>query len=968
MSNKLQRHSTGGNSNTTTTTNNLPNPPPQSTEDDTKVQHPLQAVVLADSFTKTFRPMSLEVPKVLLPVCNTPMLEYTLEMLANAKVKDIIVVCCWHAEKVSQYINKSRWKKSKSPIVRIFDARSASSAGDALRELANANEVRSDPFVLISGDVVSNVRLIPILRAHEARKDRGKIMTLVFRRALQGNRLRELSDETCVVIDSSSKRLLLYEVEDGEPDPDTNEIQVNIGNDVFFKEHPKVQIRHDLLDCHIDICSPTLLNIISDDFYGDLRSDMLRNEVAKSTSLGNYFYAYEITSPTDYAARVTSMRCYDQVSRDVIRRWLYPLVPDNNWDRSMGTCTFNRGFLYRENNVFVDRSAKIGKGVMLGADSVIGEGVIIENSVLGRKVYVEAGAEIRDSYLWDGCIIRSQAKINKAVICHLAIIGERTSIQRGTVVSFGVVVGNDSIIPPFTRLTGANPYVDENAECWDASSEEGNSYDGGNNNNNNNNNTVVAPSLLSLFNNNSTTVQPSLLLSTATATTTTSNPDSSTGVNTTLTRRRTMESAELERIELGAEFNGISRYPTHAVRAYQPDEEEPGWSKAPQWAEEAIINLSENDNDSLGKYKAFLRVEMVMSSMGAKELEVAKLNRNWILVPEITRGEEDGRKTLGDLIRQSSHNLPGMVITRTPSAILTDKSSSSSLNRLLPLSIPPTPTTTTNNSDSHNNSTNDLTATSTSSNNIIVSMNRDIITLKLGIVDIVARALDVRGVLDKNFIASMVLELRGLRASQENCSFARLIRILTPALLSIAATTPEGLSFRELSMQINSAIIRFGPLLKQFTQKQDGLGDDLPVQVALLDSMELTCLIGPSAAAEIFLEEESDGLINILSRIVKLSSGDNDVGPLSNCFPPALVTLYGEAELVSIQALEWWIENRKSIGGELLKVGGSSPNSSSEGGIGMKMYPNNVKISKAIDQFFEQVVGGDDDDEDEGDD
>lgn len=31
---------------------------------DTTATHPLQAVVLADSFTRTFRPMSLEQPKV----------------------------------------------------------------------------------------------------------------------------------------------------------------------------------------------------------------------------------------------------------------------------------------------------------------------------------------------------------------------------------------------------------------------------------------------------------------------------------------------------------------------------------------------------------------------------------------------------------------------------------------------------------------------------------------------------------------------------------------------------------------------------------------------------------------------------------------------------------------------------------------------------------------------------------------
>mgnify|MGYP002633976622 CR=1 FL=1 len=51
---------------------------------------PLQAVVFADSFTKTFRPLTIETPKVLLPLVNTPMLFYTVEFLAAAGVEEVV--------------------------------------------------------------------------------------------------------------------------------------------------------------------------------------------------------------------------------------------------------------------------------------------------------------------------------------------------------------------------------------------------------------------------------------------------------------------------------------------------------------------------------------------------------------------------------------------------------------------------------------------------------------------------------------------------------------------------------------------------------------------------------------------------------------------------------------------------------------------------------------------------------------
>lgn len=57
--------------------------------EDVKADQPLQAILLADSFEKNFRPITLEKPKVLLPLVNTPMLEYTLEFLSQNGVEEV---------------------------------------------------------------------------------------------------------------------------------------------------------------------------------------------------------------------------------------------------------------------------------------------------------------------------------------------------------------------------------------------------------------------------------------------------------------------------------------------------------------------------------------------------------------------------------------------------------------------------------------------------------------------------------------------------------------------------------------------------------------------------------------------------------------------------------------------------------------------------------------------------------------
>lgn len=57
--------------------------------DDLKKGQKLQAILLAVSFTKYFRPISYIKPKVLLPLVNIPMLMYTIEFLAQNGVEEV---------------------------------------------------------------------------------------------------------------------------------------------------------------------------------------------------------------------------------------------------------------------------------------------------------------------------------------------------------------------------------------------------------------------------------------------------------------------------------------------------------------------------------------------------------------------------------------------------------------------------------------------------------------------------------------------------------------------------------------------------------------------------------------------------------------------------------------------------------------------------------------------------------------
>ena len=126
---------------------------------------PLQAVVLADSFTHRFRPITLERPKTLLPLANVPMIEYTLEFLASNGVEEVFIFCCAHADQLTQYIENSAWSSTAGFVVHTIVSTNCISAGEALRLIDHKHVIRSD-FILISGDTVANMDL---RRALEAR-------------------------------------------------------------------------------------------------------------------------------------------------------------------------------------------------------------------------------------------------------------------------------------------------------------------------------------------------------------------------------------------------------------------------------------------------------------------------------------------------------------------------------------------------------------------------------------------------------------------------------------------------------------------------------------------------------------------------------------------------------------------------------------------------------------------------------
>lgn len=298
-----------------------------------------------------FRPLTAERPKVLIPLVNTPLLDYTLEWLSSNSVEEIFVVCCAHAEQIEDHLKATGWLSSGRIIVHTVVSTNCLSMGDALRLLDHKDIIKTD-FVLVTGDVISNMRLKEALDAHTKRRssDKSSIMTMIMRSNVSlPDRMRIGDDVSCTIIDPKTSRLLKYDevnhpplsivnqrktsekevasrIEENGETRDESLVDQDPASDVssdesedletvaellrnskfmhakrklgvdfsIFDERDAAQVRFDLMDVGIYICAPEVLMLFSDNFdYQNIRRDFVTG-VLSEEELGNKLFVHEM--------------------------------------------------------------------------------------------------------------------------------------------------------------------------------------------------------------------------------------------------------------------------------------------------------------------------------------------------------------------------------------------------------------------------------------------------------------------------------------------------------------------------------------------------------------------------------------------------------------------------------------------------------------------------------------------------
>jgi len=134
----------------------------------------MYAIVLAGGKGERLRPFTEDRPKPMVEIMGIPMLSYQLQWLQGQGVTDVVISCGYRHEVIQTYFGDGErlglritYAVEREPLGR----------GGALRFAFQSVPREEDVVIATNGDVITNLRLPPVLDAH---RQRHMLATLVL--------------------------------------------------------------------------------------------------------------------------------------------------------------------------------------------------------------------------------------------------------------------------------------------------------------------------------------------------------------------------------------------------------------------------------------------------------------------------------------------------------------------------------------------------------------------------------------------------------------------------------------------------------------------------------------------------------------------------------------------------------------------------------------------------------------------
>jgi NDP-sugar pyrophosphorylase family protein len=348
----------------------------------------MKALILAGGFGTRLRPLSCTRPKLMFPIANRPLLDWTLERLAASGVKEVVLAVNYMAHVLKNYYGTTQYEMK---ISYSHETKPLGTAGP----IKKAEQLigRDSPFFVLNGDILSEIDYQALLKAHQ---ENGATATITLLAVSDPSRFG------VVEIDSSNRIHRFVE----KPKPgETPSNLINAGvyaldPSVFtyIKPNEKVSMEREVF--------PVLAK--EGKLFG-YRCDKLWIDIGKPADYlqANRYMLDKISSKQPILGEAVEIKPNTKITKTVV----------------IG------------NRVEIGEDAHIGPYAAIGENTVIGKGTRIENSIIFPGAWIDAHTSIRGAIIGEGAIIGQWVKIENGVIVgdHAIIYDNVTLTQEVTV-------------------------------------------------------------------------------------------------------------------------------------------------------------------------------------------------------------------------------------------------------------------------------------------------------------------------------------------------------------------------------------------------------------------------------------------------------------------------------------------------------------------------------------------------------
>ena len=347
----------------------------------------MQALILAGGQGTRLRPLTLTVPKPVLPLAGRPHLAYVIEWLGRHGVDDVIVSCGFLAEGMREALAELE------PDVEIRYAEEPDPRGTA-GAIRFAEEMLGDRFLVLNGDILCDLDLSALIAQHEQTGARATI--------------------ALYPADDPTGYGLIHRHDDGEiteflekPEPDEIDTdEINAG--AYLLERSVLEEIPP--DREVSIEREVFPRLIGKGLYG-IRLDG---------------YWIDIGTPARFL----------EANWDILERRV---------DTIIGEQLDERGLLIAPTadvspDATIEPPALIGEGAIVSAGASVGP-----RAVVSPGCEVEEGASVTESVLLGGCRIGERARISGSILSAEVEVAAETTPEPGSVIGEGeLVVGGSA--------------------------------------------------------------------------------------------------------------------------------------------------------------------------------------------------------------------------------------------------------------------------------------------------------------------------------------------------------------------------------------------------------------------------------------------------------------------------------------------------------------------------------------------